>query len=323
MSLLRQYAQSILNARKLLIVTFLLCFGLFIYAPFTIMLLRSVGKDWFGKRWLPPTLTLDWYKWAIDIARVPEVMKNTLIIAALAIVMSTTIGIFTGWAFGRRHLPGKEVLMSIILLPRMIPPLTHALGVAQIFYRLNLINTHIGVALAHLSICAPYAILVLSATFQSLDERVLEAAGVCGANPLRTFFHVTLPMIMPGILSSMIFTFSSSYNEFTLTLMTYGPDTLTLPVRTYLAVGEGYWEVTSAMSVILVIPSLLILLFIQRQVAPEKLVGGFKGDDLPAKAGRSEDLIAKGRHRTVLEPAFWHQPLVLNLACMYIDGSHG
>jgi putative spermidine/putrescine transport system permease protein len=205
------------------------------------------------------------------------VMKNTLLIAALAILISTTIGIFTGWAFGRRHIPGKEALMSIMLLPRMIPPIAYALGVARIFYALDLVDTHLGVALAHVAICAPYAILVLSATFESLDERVLEAAGVCGASPARTFFHVTLPMIMPGILSSMIFTFSHSYNEFTLTLMTYGPNTMTLPVRTYLAVGEGYWEVTSAMSVILVIPSLLILILIQRQVAPEKLLGGFKG----------------------------------------------
>jgi putative spermidine/putrescine transport system permease protein len=106
---------------------------------------------------------------------------------------------------------------------------------------------------------------------------MLEAASVCGANTLRTFFHIILPQIMPGILSSMIFTFTTSYNEFTLTLMTYGPDTLTLPIRTYLAVGEGYWEVTSAMSVIMVLPSLLILFFIQRQVKPEQLVGGFKG----------------------------------------------
>ena len=108
-------------------------------------------------------------------------------------------------------------------------------------------------------------------------ERVLEAASVCGANPLRTFFHVIVPLILPGILSSMIFTFTTSYNEFTLTLMTYGKDTITLPVRTYIALGEGYWEVTSAMSIILVIPSLLVLFMIQRQVEPEKLVGGFKG----------------------------------------------
>jgi len=59
--------------------------------------------------------------------------------------------------------------------------------------------------------------------------------------------------------------------------MTYGPHTMTLPVRTYLAVGEGYWEVTSALSMLLIIPSLFVLFMIQRQVQPEKLVGGFKG----------------------------------------------
>lgn len=277
MTLLRQYLRAIVSARRLLIYTFLLCLGLIIYLPFLMIALRSVGKGWFGRLWLPPELTLDWYRWAIEVTNIVDITKNTLIIAALAVGMSTLIGIPTGWAFGRRKIPGKELLMSMILLPRMIPPIAYALGVAQIFYRLDLINTHFGVGLAHVAICAPYAILVLSATFEGLDERVLEAAAVCGANYIRSFFHVVLPLILPGILSSMIFTFTTSYNEFTLTLMTYGKDTTTLPVRTYLAIGEGYWEVTSAMSIILVIPSLLVLFMIQRQVAPEKLVGGFKG----------------------------------------------
>jgi putative spermidine/putrescine transport system permease protein len=277
MTLLRQYLRALANARKLLIYTFLLCFGLMIYLPFLMIALRSVGRGWFGRLWLPPELTLDWYKWAVEVTNIVDITKNTLIIAVLAVTMATLVGIPSGWAFGRRKIPGKELLMSLILLPRMIPPIAYALGVAQIFYRLHLIDTHFGVALAHVAICAPYAILVLSATFEGLDERVLEAASVCGANSVRTFFHVILPLILPGILSSMIFTFTTSYNEFTLTLMTYGKDTTTLPVRTYLAIGEGYWEVTSAMSIILVVPSLLVLFMIQRQVAPEKLVGGFKG----------------------------------------------
>jgi putative spermidine/putrescine transport system permease protein len=277
MRLLRQYLRAIVNARKLFIYTFLLCFGLLIYLPFLMIVLRSIGRGWFGRLWLPPELTLDWYKWAVEVTNIVDITKNTLVIAALAVAMATVIGIPSGWAFGRRRIPGRELLMSLILLPRMIPPIAYALGVAQIFYRLHLIDTHFGVALAHVAICAPYAILVLSATFEGLDERVLEAASVCGANTVRTFFHVIVPLILPGILSSMIFTFTTSYNEFTLTLMTYGKDTVTLPVRTYLAIGEGYWEVTSAMSILLVVPSLAVLFLIQRQVAPEKLVGGFKG----------------------------------------------
>jgi len=277
MTTLKQYLRALFDAKKLLAYTFLLCFFLWVTTPFLMIALKSVGRNWFGKLWVPPELTLDWYQWAITVANIPEVLKNSLIIAALAVTMATVIAIPTGWALGRRHIPGKELLTSIILLPRMIPPIAYALGVAQIFYRLHLIDTHIGVAIAHVAICAPYAILVLSSTFEGLDERVLEAASVCGANSMRTFFHVTLPLVMPGILSSLIFTFTTSYNEFTLTLMTYGPKTVTLPVRTYLAVGEGYWEVTSALSMLLIVPSLAVLYLIQRQVQPEKLVGGFKG----------------------------------------------
>jgi putative spermidine/putrescine transport system permease protein len=273
----KTYARGLWDGRLILSYTLLLSLTFLILSPFCLILIKSFGKNWFGKLWFPPTFTLDWYKWAIDVALLPEVMKNTLLVAILAVGMSTIIGIFTGWAFGRRRLPGKEVLMALILLPRMIPSITYALGIARIFYSLNLVNTYFGIALSHVALCAPYAILVLSATFEGLDDRMLEAAAVCGANPLRTFFHITLPTIMPGILSSMIFTFTTSYNEFTLTLMTYGPDTITLPIRTYLAVGDGYWEVTSAMSVIMVLPSLFILYLIQRQIKPEQLVGGFKG----------------------------------------------
>jgi len=277
MNLVRAYMAGLRHGWFVLGYTLCVCLTLLITAPFLMIALRSVGKGWFGRLWLPPQLTWDWYRWAIEVGNIPEVMKNTLIIGAIAVIVSTVIGIFAGWAFGRRQMPGKELVMAVILLPRMIPPITYALGVAKIFYALELVDTHFGVALAHVSVCAPYAILVLSATFEGLDDRVLEAASVCGANTIKRFFYVVLPLIMPGILASMIFSFTHSYNEFTLTLLTYGPNTVTLPVRTYLAVGDGYWEITSAMAVIMVVPSLVILAMIQRRAKPEKLVGGFKG----------------------------------------------
>jgi putative spermidine/putrescine transport system permease protein len=277
MTLLRAYLAGLRHGWFILGYTVCVCLTLLISAPFLMIALRSVGKGWFGRLWFPPQLTWEWYRWAIEVGNIPEVMKNTLIIGIIAVVVSTAIGIFAGWAFGRRQMPGKELVMAIVLLPRMIPPITYALGVAKIFYAMELVDTHFGVALAHVSVCAPYAILVLSATFEGLDERILEAASVCGANTIKRFFYVVLPLIMPGILASMIFSFTHSYNEFTLTLLTYGPNTVTLPVRTYLAVGDGYWEITSAMAVIMVVPSLVILAMIQRRAKPEKLVGGFKG----------------------------------------------
>jgi len=166
MTLIRQYSRALFDARKLFIYTFLLCFALMIYTPFLMIVFRSIGRGWFGRLWLPPEYTLDWYKWAFEVTQIVDITKNTLVISTLAVVMATIIAIPTGWAFGRRRIPGKELLLSLILLPRMIPPIAFALGVAVIFYRLHLIDTHFGVALAHVAICAPYAILVLSATFE-------------------------------------------------------------------------------------------------------------------------------------------------------------
>ena len=219
----RAYARALWDARLLLGYTLLVSVTLLIGAPFLVIALRSVGKGWFGRLWLPPQLTLEWYRWAVEVGNVGEVLRNTLIIGLLAVLLSTTIGVFAGWAFGRRRLPGKELVMALLLLPLMIPSITYALGVARIFYALRLVDTHLGVALAHVAVCAPYTIMVLSATFEGLDERVLEAAAVCGASPLQAFFRVALPLVAPGILASMIFTFTHSYNEFTLTLLTYGP----------------------------------------------------------------------------------------------------
>ncbi|MBI2454629.1 MAG: hypothetical protein HYV46_00650, partial [candidate division NC10 bacterium] len=154
MRLARAYGRAMWDARLVLAYTLLLSLTLFILAPFLMIALRSVGKGWFGRLWLPPQLTLDWYRWAVEVGNIPEVMKNTLIIGVIAVAVSTVIGIFAGWAFGRRQMPGKEVLMAIILLPRMRPPITYALGVAQIFYTLELVDTYLGVALAHVSVCA-------------------------------------------------------------------------------------------------------------------------------------------------------------------------
>lgn len=271
------FTEPVLRVKKLFKYLFLSCFALFMITPFIVIAVTSIGKSWFGKSWLPASWGWDWYIWAWNLGKIPEIVLNTLIIAAIAIAVSLLVGIPTAWALAKRNIKAKELLLSILLLPRMIPPLAYALGISKVFYGMGLIDTHLGVGLAHVAVCAPYSILILTTTFENLDDRIVDAAGVCGANPFQTFIKVILPMILPGILASIIFTFTTSYNEFTLTIMTYGPKTMTLPVKTYLAIGDGYWEVASAISMILLIPSLVILFAIQRMLKPENLMGGFKG----------------------------------------------
>jgi len=252
-------------------------FVLFITLPLVMILLEAFGADWFGMRMLPAQWTLKWFAWASETADLGAVLWNTLEIALLATAIALGLAVPAAWAIARYRPPMKSVLVGAILFPRMIPEITFALGVARIFYAIHLTNTAIGIALAHVILAAPFAVLVLISTFEGMDARLLEAGAVMGCGPLRLFWRVTMPLALPGIAAAALFSFLASYNDFVLTLMVYGTDTVTLPVQTYLSIGNGYLSVASAVSTILLIPSLLFLLGMMRMVRPENLLGGLKG----------------------------------------------
>ena len=205
------------------------------------------------------------------------VLLNTIEIALLATAFTLAIAIPGAWAIARYRLPLRSILIGAILFPRMIPEITFALGVARIFYAIHLTNTAVGIALAHVILAAPFAVVVLVSTFEGMDPRLLEAGAVLGCGPLSLFRRVTLPLALPGIVAAALFSFLASYNDFVLTLMVYGADTVTLPVQTYLSLGNGYLSVAGAISTILLVPSLLFLLGMLRMVKPESLLGGLKG----------------------------------------------
>ncbi|MGD0432606.1 MAG: ABC transporter permease [Acetobacteraceae bacterium] len=255
----------------------LLSFVLFITLPLAMVLLEAFGADWFGARLLPAHWTLRWFVWAAETVDLVSVLLNTVEIALLATVFTLAITVPGAWAIARYRLPLRSILIGAILFPRMIPEITFALGVARIFYALHLTNTAVGIALAHVILAAPFAAVVLVSTFEGLDPRLLEAGAVLGCGPLSLFRRVTLPLALPGIVAAALFSFLASYNDFVLTLMVYGSETVTLPVQTYLSLGNGYLSVAAAISTILLIPSILFLLGMLRMVNPETLLGGLKG----------------------------------------------
>jgi putative spermidine/putrescine transport system permease protein len=265
------------TGKRLMVVLLLILFILFITLPFVMILLEAFGNDWFGMALLPKVWTLKWFGWAAKTINIVKILANTLIIGFIATLFSLAFSIPAAWAIARRRLRLKALLMGLVLFPRMIPEITYALGVARIFYNLHLNNTFLGIALAHVILAAPFAVLVLSSTFEGIDGRLLEAGTVFGCNGSQLFLRVIIPLAMPGIVAAALFSFLSSYNDFVLTLMLYGPDTVTLPVQTYLSIGNGYTSVASALSVVLLIPALLFLAALLRTVKPENLLGGLKG----------------------------------------------
>ena len=252
-------------------------FTVSILAPLAAIAVMATGKGWFGGRWLPESWTLKWFSFATTVGDLHTLLANTLIIAGLSVVISMGIGIPAAWALARRRVRVRGLLLLLLLVPRMIPPMTVGLGISREFYILGLVDTHFGIAVAHSILVVPLVILVMSAAFEGLDDHLLEAARVCGANGVQVFWHVVGPLVLPGLLAATLFAFVTSLNEFTLTLLTYGPRTLTLTIQTYIEIDKGFREIASAISVFLLAPSLLLLIVIQKYIKPEKIIGGLKG----------------------------------------------
>ena len=256
--------------------TFALCIAV-LTLPLLAVVVTSVGLRWFGGRWLPEAWTLRWYQIAADASNLPGLLANSLVIAALCIAISMVIGTPAAWALARRKIQARRFLILMLLIPRMIPPIAVGLGFSREFYLIGLVDSHFGIALAHSILVVPLDILVMTSAFEGLDERLLEAARVCGASTVQTFWYVIRPLVAPGMLVAVLFAFVTSLNEFTLTLLTYGPRTVTLTVQTYLEIDRGFKEIASAISVFIIAPSLILLALVQRYIRPESIIGGVKG----------------------------------------------
>ncbi len=257
----------------------ILAFGLvlFLITPFVMIALTSIGSEWFGTQWLPNGLTIKWFVLGLRTVPVVEYLANTLVIGALAAFFSLLFGVPIAWVISKMDFQYRAFLLVLFLTPRMVPPLSYAIGLSKFFYSVELIDTHVGVALSHLAICLPYVVIILSTAFDALDDRILDAGRVLGAHGATFFTRVLLPLVLPGVISAGLFAFITSYNEFTMTIMTYGPHTVTMPIMTYTIIGEGYWEIGAAISMIIMIPSLAFLFWVINKMRPEQLLGGVKG----------------------------------------------
>ena len=170
---------------------------------------------WFGKLWEEPELH--------------RALKNSLIIAVSSSLMATALGIFASRATTRYSFPGKAGIMGMIMLPLVLPEIILAVAILTVLLGLGVPLSLFTVILGHVLVCTPFSIAILSAAFQSLDCSLEEASYDLGETPASTFRLIILPLVMPGIISSLLITFTISLDEFIMAFFLAGNEN-TLPV---------------------------------------------------------------------------------------------
>ena len=202
----------------------------------------------------------DWsVKWYGDFLGSPQwigALKNSFIIATGTTIIATSSGILAAWAFERYDFPLKNLVYVLIMMPLFMPGVVLGLGVAIAFGGIKVGGVSIYgsrglVMLAHSLWAMPLVFMLMEATFRTIDNRVVEAANDLGARPVRTFFEVVIPMVSTGLISSILFAFVISLNEFVMALFLTDRDTQTLPVLMWLSLRSAGTPRLAVASVIL------------------------------------------------------------------------
>lgn len=221
------------------------------------------------------TWSLKWYADFLASPQWTEALGNSLIIATGTAAISTISGILAAWAFERYRLPFRDILYILIMLPLFMPGVVLGLGVAIAFGGLQiggvaLYGSRGLVMIAHSLWAMPLVFMLMEATFRTLDNRILEAAQDLGAPPGRVFFEVALPLVSTGVISSVLFAFVISLNEFVMALFLTDRDSQTLPVLMWLSLRSAGTPRLAVASVILATAVFacltLILLWYVRQL---------------------------------------------------------
>jgi spermidine/putrescine transport system permease protein len=177
--------------------------------------LAGFTTKWFSTLWTTETLH--------------AAVGNSLIVAAATAILSTVLGAFAARAGARYLFPLKRGIMGLILLPLVLPEIIIAVSLLIVLVQLGLSLSLWTVIIGHVLICTPFSIAVLNSAFQGLDMSLEEASFDLGETKWGTFRRVTLPLVMPGIVSSLLICFTISLDEFIIAFFLTGTD-VTLPV---------------------------------------------------------------------------------------------
>ncbi|WP_299351502.1 ABC transporter permease [uncultured Shimia sp.] len=215
-----------LSARWLAV--YAVVYMLFLYAPVVLLPLFAFNDATIIS--FPLTgFTTQWFTVLWETEALHAAVRNSAIVAISTAVLSTTLGACAARAAARYKFPGKRPVMGFIMLPLVLPEIIVAVSLLVLLMQLGMSLSLWTVILGHILICTPFSIAILSSAFQGLDNSLEEASFDLGETRWGTFRRVILPLVMPGVVSSLLICFTISLDEFIIAFFLTGTD-VTLPV---------------------------------------------------------------------------------------------
>ena len=184
---------------------------------------------------------------------------NSVRIAPVATLIAVVLGTVAAIGLSQRHVPFRGAIMAILISPMIVPLIISAAGMYFFYSRLGLQGTYWGVVLAHAALGIPFVIITVTATLVGFDQSLTRASANLGAGPVRTFFKVQMPLILPGVISGALFAFITSFDEVVVVLFVGSAAQKTLPWQMFIGLREQISPTILAVATILVVISVALL----------------------------------------------------------------
>lgn len=184
---------------------------------------------------------------------------NSVRIAPVATLVAVVLGTLAAVGLSQSHVPFRGAIMAILISPMIVPLIISAAGMYFFYSRLGLQGSYWGVVLAHAVLGIPFVIITVTATLVGFDKSLVRAAANMGAGPVRTFFKVQMPLILPGVISGALFAFITSFDEVVVVLFVGSASQKTLPWQMFIGLREQISPTILAVATILVAISVALL----------------------------------------------------------------
>ena len=239
----------------------------FLIAPLFVILPLSFNAEQyihFSAKMLaldPEGFSLRWYEDMIYGTKNPWGLatKNSLIIAFFATIGSTVLGTVAALGLSSRHMPYKAAFMALLISPMIVPLIISGTAIFFFMAKVGLAATHTGIILSHIILGTPFVVITVTATLTGFDHSVTRAAASLGSNPVNTFMKITLPLIMPGVISGALFAFVTSFDEVVVVLFLAVLENTTIPIQMWVGLREQLSPTIMAVATCLIVMSTLIL----------------------------------------------------------------
>lgn len=205
----------------------------------------------------PVGFTLEWYGNVIGAADWQSALFNSLVVAICAATLATVIGTAAALALHAARFPGKAAVMGLLLSPMVTPVIVLAVGMYMVFSGWGLVASRLGLVLAHTVLAIPFVVVSVLASAGMVNPSLVPASLGLGASRWFTFRRVTLPLIMPGVLSGAVFAFITSWDEVVIALFLADAQTRTVPIMIWNQVRTNLDPATAAVAAILILMSAL------------------------------------------------------------------